>query len=108
MDLTALTNRQCEDKERASDSPPSATDVIAEHLSELGQRRHTPEDSQGPEDESQEDPEAVEAVDCIVVEENIGESFTDAGGSAEEQEDVQSVQINRHASETEVWVHQEI
>lgn len=104
MDLTALTNRQCEDEERASDSPPSVTDVI----SKLGQRRHTPEDSQGAEDVSQKDPGAIEAVDCIVVEENTGESSTDAEGSAEEQEDVQLGQDNKHASETEVWVHQEI
>lgn len=107
VDLTALTNRQCEDEERTSDSPPSVTDVITRHLLELGQRRHSLEDSQGAEDESQKDPEALEAVDCIVVEENIGESSTDAGGSVEEQEDVQSGQDNKHTSETEVWVHQE-
>lgn len=107
MDLTALTNHRCEDEERASDSPPSLTDVITKHLSELGQRRHTLEDSQGAEDESQKDPEAVEAADCIVVEENTGESSTDAEGSAEEQEDVKSGQDKKHASETEVWVHQE-
>lgn len=108
MDLTALTNRQCEDEELTSDSPPSVTDVITKHFSELSQRRHTLEDSLGAEDESQKDPEAVEAVNCIVVEENIGESSTDAGGSAEGQENVQSGQDNKHASETEVWVHQEI
>lgn len=107
VDLTALTDRHCEDEERASDSPPSVADVITKHLSELGQRRHSLEDSQGAEDESQKDPGATEAVDCILVEENTGESCTDAEGSAEEQEDVQSGQDDKHASETEVWVHQE-
>lgn len=120
VDLTALTNHQCEDEERASDSPPSVTDITSvtegvtdvlcytKHFSELGQRRHTLEDSQGAEDESQKDSEALEAVDCVVVEENTGESSTDAEGSAEEHEDVQSGQDNEHASETEAWVHQEI
>lgn len=84
VDLTTLDGHQCEDEGCERDSPHSVTDTSAANLPELSQRPDSPGDSQGSEDESHKDPEAVQAADvgCIVVEENVSASST--AGSSEE------------------------
>lgn len=86
VDLTTLDDHRCEDERCESDSPHAAYDMRTADLPELSQRRDPPEDSPGSEDESHEDPEAARAADpgCIVVEENVSTSSTDAAGSSEE------------------------
>ncbi|XP_075900907.1 coiled-coil domain-containing protein 149-like isoform X2 [Nelusetta ayraudi] len=86
VDLTTLDDHTCEDEGCESESPHPVTDMRTANLPELSQRRHPPGDSQGSEDESHEDPEAARAADpgCIVVEENVSTSSTDAAGSSEE------------------------
>lgn len=86
VDLSTLDDHRREDEGCESNSPHSVTDMRTANLPELSQRRHPPGDSQGSEDESHEDPEAARAADpgCIVVEENVSTSSTDAAGSSEE------------------------
>lgn len=86
VDLTTLDDHRCEDEGCESDSPHSVTDTRTANLPELSQSRHPPGDSQESEDESHEDPEATRAADpgCIVVEENVSASSTDAAGSSGE------------------------
>lgn len=78
VDLTSLDDHRCEDER--CDSTHTVTDVRTEKLPELSQRQKPPEDL---EEESHEDPEAADP-GCIVVEEYVGTSSTDAAGSPDE------------------------
>lgn len=70
VDLTSLDRHQCDDE---SDSTHSGTYARTEELPELDQSKNPPEDSEGSEDESHEDPEAADP-GCIVVEEDAAAS----------------------------------